>query len=102
MLLLEKIVQQEKSRIENMISLYTEELSSMPRGTLVKKNINGKEYYYMQYRDGKKFISKYVGNSEDKLSELRLQLERRHQIEAMLKNLKSEYSLAQKYMEVTQ
>lgn len=101
MLLLEKIVQQEKSRIENMILLYTEELSSLPRGSLVKKTINGKEYFYIQYRSGKKCVSKYVGNSEDKLSELKAQLERRHQIETLLKNLKREHSLAQKYMEVS-
>ena len=50
MLLLEEIVLQEKSRIENMMSMYEAELLSLPHGVLVKKTINGKEYYYVQYR----------------------------------------------------
>jgi len=61
MLLLEEIVLQEKSRIKNMIMMYESEMFSLPRGVLVKKNINGNNYYYIQYREGKKVISKYVG-----------------------------------------
>ena len=49
MLLLEEIVLQEKSRIENMMSMYEAELLSLPHGVLVKKNINGKEDVYTEY-----------------------------------------------------
>ena len=62
MLLLEEIVLQEKCRIEKMISMYETELISLPHGTLVKKSINGKEYFYVQYREGKRVLSKYIGN----------------------------------------
>lgn len=101
MLLLEEIVLQEKSRIENMMSMYEAELLSLPHGVLVKKNINGKDYYYVQYREGKKVLSKYIGNSEEKVADMRVRLERRRQIETILKNLKAEYALAQKYAEVS-
>ena len=101
MLLLEEIVLQEKSRIERMISMYEAELFSLPHGTLVKKTINGKEYYYIQYREGKKVISKYIGISETKIADIKSGLERRHQIETILKNLKAEYALAKKYSEVS-
>ena len=101
MLLLEEIVLQEKSRIENMMSMYEAELLSLPHGVLVKKNINGKEYYYVQYREGKKVLSKYIGNSEEKVADMRARIERRRQIETILKNLKAEYALAQKYAEVS-
>lgn len=101
MLLLEEIVLQEKSRIENMMSMYETELLYLPRGVLVKKIINGKEYYYIQYREGKKVISKYIGNSEEKVAEVKARLERRRQIETILNNLKAEYALAQKYTEVS-
>ena len=100
MLLLEEIVLQEKSRIEKMMSLYESELISLPHGVLVKKNINGKEYCYVQYREGKKVVSKYIGNSEVKVAEVKDRLERRRQIETILKNLKAEYALAQKYAEM--
>jgi hypothetical protein len=101
MLLLEEIVLQEKNRIENMIKLYESELSSLAHGTLVKKKINGKDYVYIQYRDGKKIISKYIGKSEEKIAEIKEQLVRRHQIEIILKQLKAEHTLAKKYMEVS-
>ena len=101
MLLLEKIILQEKSRIEKMISMYETELLSLPHGTLVKKTINGKEYYYIQYREGKKVVSKYIGISETKITDIKSGLERRHQIENILKKLKAEYALAQKYSEVS-
>lgn len=99
MLLLKEIILQEKCRIENMMSMYEAELRYLPHGVLVKKKINGKEYYYIQYREGKKVISKYIGNSEEKVYEVKTHLERRYQIEAILKNLKAEYALAQKYVE---
>ena len=101
MLLLEKIVLQEKSRIENMMVMHESELLSLPHGTLVKKTINGKEYYYVQYREGKKVLSKYIGNSEEKVVDMRVRIERRRQIETILKNRKVEYALAQKYAEVS-
>ena len=100
MLLLESIVLQEKSRIENMITMYENELLSLPHGTLVKKTINHKDYYYIQYREGKKVTSKYIGKTEEEMAVVKGNLERRRQIETILKNLKAEYALAQKYAEV--
>lgn len=101
MLLLEEIVLQEKGRIENMMAMYESELLSLPHGTLVKKTINNKDYYYIQYREGKKVISKYIGKSEEDVVDIKGRLERRRQIETILKNLKAEYALAQKYAEVS-
>ena len=101
MLLLEEIVQQEKDRIKNMIKRYEAELESLPHGSLVYKIINGREYGYLQYRDGKKIVSKYIGNSKEKINDISDRIARRRQIEQMLKILKAEYTLAQKYAEVS-
>ena len=84
-----------------MIQLYETELLSLAHGALVKKKINGNDYTYIQYRDGKKVVSKYIGKSEEKIAEVKEQLTRRHQIEIILKQLRAEYALVKKYMEVS-
>lgn len=63
------------------------ELEDLPKGYISKKNINGKTYFYLQYKDGKKLVSKYVKDSE--LKELKSKLARRDEIEKELKNLLS-------------
>jgi len=48
MLLLERIVLDEKLRIERMIGTYEKELATLPQGSLVQKRIQNREYWYMQ------------------------------------------------------
>ena len=43
----------EKSRIN-------EDIKKLPKGYISKKNIKGKDYFYLQYRENGKFISKYI------------------------------------------
>ena len=83
-----------------MISKYETELSSLPKGVLITKSIKGNQYYYLQYRDGKKTVSKYIGRQSDKVEELQKQIDRRRYIQLMLKILHEEYATAQKRMEV--
>ena len=60
MIIVNKTILSEKKRNENMIKVYKEELEKLPKGTIVKKQINNKEYYYLYYRQEKKVISKYL------------------------------------------
>lgn len=83
-----------------MISQYETELSCLPKGVLITKYINGNQYYYLQYCDGKKTTSEYIGRQSDKVEELQKQIDRRKHIHAMLKALHEEYATAQKMMEV--
>ena len=100
MSLLENAVAQEQRRIKYMIEKYEAELITLPKGALIDKMIKGNQYYYLQYRSGKKTISKYVGRAGDKVEKLRQQIERRRHIQAMLKALSEEYVITQKMMEV--
>ena len=97
MSLLAQIVTEEKSRIEKMINEYEKALLSLPKGVLVNKTVKNNIYYYLQYREGKKTVSVYIGKDSDKVSEVQSRIERRKQIETMLKALREEYALAQKY-----
>ena len=98
MSLLKQIVSEEKARIEKMILDYEDELAPLPKGTMVCKKVKNKQYYYLQFREGKKTISTYVGNDEDKVAELKEQISRRKHIEAMLKMLKIENAQALKFI----
>ena len=98
--LLENAVVQEQRRIEYMIKKYETELTTLPKGALIAKMIKGNQYYYLQYRCGKKPISKYVGRAGDKVEKLQQQIERRRHIQVMLKALSEEYAITQKMMEV--
>jgi len=96
MSLITQIVSEEKHRIEKMISGYERELLSLPKGALVCKTVKNKQYYYLQFREGKKTVSSYVGNDADTVDELRERVNRRKHIDAMLKTLRGEYVQAKK------
>lgn len=83
-----------------MIEKYEAELTNLPKGVLIAKTIKGNQYYYLQYRRGKKIISKYIGRTGDIVEKLQQQIERRRHIQTMLKALSEEYATAQKMMEV--
>ena len=96
MSLLSIIVAEEKDRIKKMISGYEQELVTLPKGSLVAKKIKNKQYFYLQFRKGKKIISSYIGGKADKVDELRELINRRKHVEVMLKALKIEYAQAEK------
>lgn len=90
-------VMQERRRIENMLAQYETELSQLPKGTISEKNSGGKTYYYLKYRDGKKVVSKYIGRQE--IDEVRDRVEKRKHIEAMIRSLQEEKTIADKVLE---
>lgn len=100
MSLLTEAVSQEQQRIKCMMDRYQSELLSLPKGSLIIKKIKGNSYYYLQYRDGQKTISKYIGKDDEKVHELQEKIKRRKHVQAMLRALQEEYILAQKMMEV--
>ena len=90
MSMLMTVISREEARNEKMIIEYTKELETLPRGKITPKTVNGKTYYYLYYRDGKKVISKYIGKNEGSLTSIREGLTRRSQIEEIMKKLKEE------------
>lgn len=39
-------------------------LISLPKGSIKKRKISGKVYYYLQFRSGKRVIQKYLGRKK--------------------------------------
>lgn len=85
-------VLQEKRRIEYMLEKYGKEYERLPKGTISERTVNGKTYFYLKYRDGKKVVSKYI--AKDGVEKLRERIEKRKHIEAMIKSLKEELAIA--------
>ena len=71
MSLLENAIAQEQRRIAYMIERYEAELTNLPKGVLIAKTIKGNQYYYLQYRSGKKTISEYVGRNSNEIENYR-------------------------------
>ena len=60
------------------------ELESLPKGNVYKKTISGKEYFYHQYSENGKMITKLVNKSD--LDELLKNIVRRQSIEKILRD----------------
>ena len=70
------------------------EIALLPSGSISKKNINGKVYYYHRVNRGEKIKETYI--SFDELEELKEQIEKRRELENELKKLKRSLSSSQK------
>lgn len=84
------LLEREKQRNENMILAYEKRIMDLPRGSLVIRELNGRKYCYLRYRDEKKVIQKYAGTIEQEKMLREKIVERKHLVElvAMLEEEK--------------
>lgn len=78
-------------RYKILLSEYMRLLSeqkTLPKGSIRKKAIKGHEYSYLQYRDGDTIRTDYI--SENNLTSMTLTIEKRHNNEIILKDIKEE------------
>ena len=81
------VIAKEAERNEKMINEYEGLIDRLPRGSLIRHK-NG--YYYLKYREGGKLHDVYIGKDEDRITELKEQLELRKHYVSMLSALKKE------------
>ena len=74
------------SDILNRIAELEAQIAALPAGSITKKTVNGKIYFYHRWTEDKKRREKYV--SQEELPTLREQIEERKTLEAELKILK--------------
>lgn len=60
MTILEEVLLEEYNRISRTEALIEKEMQDLPKGYISKKRIKGKEYSYLQFRDGNKVCSQYI------------------------------------------
>lgn len=69
-------------------------IAELPIGYISKKNINGKERYYLQWRENGKVQSKYIKDTELEL--IQRQVEERKHLQARMKELQEALPVAKK------
>ncbi len=85
------VFQDELERNQRLVARYEKELESLPKGSVFKRKIGNHEYLYLNYRDGEKVISKFLGKMDEfNIQELQLQLDKRKEYKALLKKLNIE------------
>ena len=66
MKILKSVLNEELSRLRMLNNNYEKLISRLIRGSLIKKNIKGNIYYYLNYRQGDKSIFEYLGKLSSK------------------------------------
>jgi hypothetical protein len=90
---IESMLAEERQRNLDMQKSYIDEIAKLPKGSVVVKKVGNKEYCYLKYRMGAKFISQYMGSAPEKAEQLKKQVEKRRHFEKLLRELKTEYKI---------
>ncbi len=79
------VFQDEYKKIENDLINLKKQLTEYPKGSLRTRMINGRNYYYLQYRENKHVKSLYV--NAQKVSDIRRRIEERREVEKNIRIL---------------
>ena len=83
------VLEREKQRNEKMRIMYEQRIAELPRGSLLIRELNGKQYCYLRYREGKKIIQKYAGTIEQ-AENIRAKIDERKHLLKLLEMLEEE------------
>ena len=72
--------------VQSRIAELEQQISALPIGSIGKKPVSGKEYYYHRWNENKKRREKYIPS--DEVAALQSQIEARKALEAELKQLR--------------
>jgi|SRR3989338_5813866 len=85
---LQGILKEEERRLQAAKRSYKHEIAKLPKGSIQIKEIKGKAYAYLVYRNGEKVMSEYAGQpSSPGVKALRAQIQDRHRFEMGLKEV---------------
>lgn len=88
MSILDEVLKEEMERLKRIEVAYREEIDNLPKGYIMLKNINGKQYPYLQYRLADKIKSEYI--KKHQLEKIQKDLARRKKLEQAIKRVNSE------------
>ncbi len=86
------VVQEEKKRLEELISFYQNKIQGYPKGSLSLKKRYNREYAYLAYRNAGKVHFDYIGQVDsEKVMAIKEQIQARKKAEKQLKESKEAY-----------
>ena len=84
-------LQEEKKRNIEMQKVYSQQIKSLPKGTVIIKNVSGNKYYYLKYRQNSMVKTDYLGKNKKIVADILKKIEERKHLQEILKRLKTEY-----------
>lgn len=102
MSIIKSVIKDEYERNIRMQKAYSNEIELLPRGSVTNKIIKGHTYHYLMYRQDGKVINKYLSPSKFDIELLKEKIERRRQLEKIVRNLKKEQREMEKYLKGTE
>ena len=91
MKVLKDILEESKEYYLDLKKRIEKRIQNLPKGSIKERRIGGGVYYYLQYREGKKVIHKYLG--KNKPEELIKQIEERKKLLNELKKVEEALEL---------
>lgn len=85
------VMEEEEERLKQVKLLYEERLAKLPKGSLRLRRRGEKTYVYLQYRDGKRVRTRYVGvEGSAEVKALQKQLQERKMTQKFLRSAKTD------------
>jgi hypothetical protein len=89
MKVLNGILKEELNRLIELKKSYENKLKKYRKGSLIKKEIKGHYYYYLNYRNNKKKVFKYLGKlNGDEISRLEGSIKERRNLQKLCRQVK--------------
>ncbi len=84
------VIREEYDRLKKLNEKYIQEITLLPKGSVSKKERNGKFYFYLAFREKQKVITKYIGRTDSEKSKgIIEQVKKRKILEDKLKKVRS-------------
>lgn len=99
--MVKSVLKEELEHSLEMLEHYRVSLSGLPRGSLVKKRINGREYWYVVRREEGKIKTHYVGKADgEEAAAMRKEMEKRRHYEELLREVERKIRYLKKVIDV--
>lgn len=100
--ILNGVLKEELERLKKLEKSYEEKIAELPRGSLIKKTIKGKIYYYLNYRKEKKGVFEYVGKlKKEELDGMKKKIEERRKLAKLKRQVKKDIKKLEKMVNGT-
>jgi len=95
--ILNGVLKEELERLKKLEENYEEKIAELTKGSLIKKNIKGKIYYYLNYRKEKKGVFEYLGKlNKEEVDEMKKKITERRKLEKLKQQVKKDIKKLEK------
>lgn len=99
--LIRSVLQEELESSLEARDYYQEEISKLPKGSLSRKKIDKRVYYYLAYREGSKVKTDYIGKLSNKeVKDYQKRINKRRHYQSQLKKVDKKIKYLRKVLNV--